>query len=668
MKAKQPKPLKLFIRKNDVGLRNPSPLERGRGVAFVVANAKRIEAILDKVKICDPAIGSGAFPMGMLQEIFKAKTTLDLTLDKAQVKKEIIQNSIYGVDIEKGAVDIARLRFWLSLVVDEDVPQPLPNLDYKIMQGNSLLESFEEVDLSTLLKEYEANEPILYANNEQVQLFADAKQTLMVFDKADKQDLQKLINLYFDFEENTKTKYKNKQEIKLAINAIIEGKLKDHFYLQKNKYEAEKTEVEKGIIANAIKPTDPKGIVDKKNKNLALVTKKLDDIEYKINHLTDILHKLHKWENEDKERPYFLWHTYFKDVFDNGGFDIVIGNPPYIKVQSIPKKLIQYLKENFKSATGKFDIYVIFIEYAFRLIKKNGCITFINPHRFLISEYGEGLRKILFDKKAINKAVYFGVEQIFETATTYTGIFLLKENSEKLSYVIPKTRDLSNLRYSVKEYKNSNFNFNFLLDTNSNLIIEKITKNEKVSEIFDGVYQGIIPMGDDIQVLKGEIEGKYFIGYSKGLEKDIKIESDIVKPILKGENIERYMLLKTTNYIFYPHYIDKIGKTKPYEEDFLKTNFPLAYEYILNFKNELVEKKKKYKTNPSYWYSLHRSREGFIFETPKLITPQLQNHPSFTLDNNKFYADAGGYIILHKKGDSITLKTYLISRSSKSHF
>jgi len=232
------KAIEVFIRKDTIG-------DRAEKKNYIVANAKRIVAILDRVKICDPAIGSGAFPMGMLQEIFKAKTTLDLTLDKAQVKKEIIQNSIYGVDIEKGAVDIARLRFWLSLIVDEDEPQPLPNLDYKIMQGNSLLESFEQIDLSNLLKDDGNNEPIVYEHNEQVKMFEDVQQTLMVFDKADKKDLQKLINLYFDFEETKNTKYKTKQEIKQAINTIVEGKLKVHFYLQKNKYESEKTEVEK---------------------------------------------------------------------------------------------------------------------------------------------------------------------------------------------------------------------------------------------------------------------------------------------------------------------------------------------------------------------------------------------------------------------------------------
>ena len=121
---------------------------------------KLIEA-LQNVKICDPAIGSGAFPMGLLNELLRCREALSSEhYDRAELKKSIIQNNIYGVDIEKGAVDIARLRFWLSIVVDEDKPSPLPNLDYKIMQGNSLIESFEGIDLSNLVKKQIPNKNV----------------------------------------------------------------------------------------------------------------------------------------------------------------------------------------------------------------------------------------------------------------------------------------------------------------------------------------------------------------------------------------------------------------------------------------------------------------------------------------------------------------------------
>ena len=113
---------------------------------------QQVDEALKNVKICDPAIGSGAFPMGLLKELFQCRTALE-GIDQskaAEIKKHIIQQNIYGVDIERGAVDIARLRFWLSLIVDEETPQALPNLDFKIMQGNSLLEQYKGVDLSTI--------------------------------------------------------------------------------------------------------------------------------------------------------------------------------------------------------------------------------------------------------------------------------------------------------------------------------------------------------------------------------------------------------------------------------------------------------------------------------------------------------------------------------------
>lgn len=101
-----------------------------------------IDQKLYDVKICDPAIGSGAFPMGLLRELFFCRSAIEPNIveNAANIKRHIIQNNIYGVDIERGAVDIARLRFWLSLIVDEKSPEALPNLDFKIMQGNSLLE------------------------------------------------------------------------------------------------------------------------------------------------------------------------------------------------------------------------------------------------------------------------------------------------------------------------------------------------------------------------------------------------------------------------------------------------------------------------------------------------------------------------------------------------
>ncbi len=130
--------------------------------------ADDIDQRLKDIKICDPAIGSGAFPMGLLKELFLCRTALEgiSQHQAAEIKKHIIQQNIYGVDIERGAVDIARLRFWLSLIVDEETPQALPNLDFKIMQGNSLLEQYKGIDLSTMTeRKYDKKEGLSWFDN-----------------------------------------------------------------------------------------------------------------------------------------------------------------------------------------------------------------------------------------------------------------------------------------------------------------------------------------------------------------------------------------------------------------------------------------------------------------------------------------------------------------------
>ncbi|MCF0186416.1 MAG: class I SAM-dependent DNA methyltransferase, partial [Bacteroidaceae bacterium] len=221
-----------------------------------------VDQKLKDVKICDPAIGSGAFPMGMLHELYACRKALEGIDDETAVsiKTHIIQNNIYGVDIEKGAVDIARLRFWLALIVDEKTPHALPNMDFKIMQGNSLLEQYEGVVLSGM------------SINEQTQKKAKKGQAWQAT---------------FAFDERF--------ALENIQNAIKEYYLTDDHAMKESL----------------------RGIVNDNVRNYIVNLKGCtDDIKLKIENLPI---------PNDK---FFLWHIYFKEVFDNGGFDIVIGNPP----------------------------------------------------------------------------------------------------------------------------------------------------------------------------------------------------------------------------------------------------------------------------------------------------------------------------------------------------
>lgn len=344
------KALENFIRNGITGERNDKK-------NFVVQQAKRIEKLIDKVKICDPAIGSGAFPMGMLQEIFNAKTALDLTLDHAEVKKQIIQNCIYGVDIENGAVEIARLRFWLALVVDEEEPQPLPNLDYKIMQGNSLLESFEGINLKFERSKFEVK------IEKQRNLFGEVNEPQMSLTdylqaKLDTNEFNiiELENKYFK---------SNDAEEKLALRNDINKIERNFISEQLEKREQELAELvrskEKDFLKDIAQATSEAMRSKLSNGKKA---RELEKFKVELGKVEDSKRKLFGLKRHEK--PYFLWSLYFMDAFESGGFDIVIGNPPYIQLQKLGKDADTLKEANFKTFERTGDIYMLFFEQGYK--------------------------------------------------------------------------------------------------------------------------------------------------------------------------------------------------------------------------------------------------------------------------------------------------------------
>ena len=303
---------------------------------------QQVDEALKNVKICDPAIGSGAFPMGLLKELFLCRTALE-GIDQskaAEIKKHIIQQNIYGVDIERGAVDIARLRFWLSLIVDEETPQALPNLDFKIMQGNSLLEQYKGVDLSTMTeRKY------------------DKKEGLSFFDN--------MVDVYREELRNMLAKYYN---------------CTDH---------KEKKELRTNIISNV-------------KKQLAEQSINVDfgDLDLSGN------------------SQFFLWHTWFHDVFSQGGFDIVIGNPPYVVMdKSNPYKDFVTYK--------CYEMYAYFYEQSLAILKDRGILSFITASLYVKGLKFEPLRKMLNSKTHLLTYQIEG-DKVFENVQMPTSIILLR--------------------------------------------------------------------------------------------------------------------------------------------------------------------------------------------------------------------------------------------------
>lgn len=516
-------------------------------------HARLLDEKLADITVCDPAVGSGAFPVGMMTEIVRGRCALTPYFNDVHertpyhFKRHAIQNCLYGVDIDAGAVEIAKLRLWLSLVVDEEETKqikPLPNLDFKIVSGDSLL------------------------------TFPFKGQGL--------DDIEKLKPRFFEESDHAR---------KAALKREIERALRDCFAWSKK------------------------------------------SLGYEVN---------------------FDFNIVFSEVFHvSGGFDVVLGNPPYLRIQNISDQQASVLKRLYKAAVGKFDIYVLFVERALTLIRPKGVIFFIHPHRFLTADYGKGLKAVLDNVCGLRSAILFGVNQIFETATTYTGIFSYGTNSKGLKFKHAQAKDFQRGEFSERTYTNEGRHWIAATEqgSSSTLITKLSSQARKMNDMFTGIFQGIVTVGDDIFVLPGKVNGRYFTGFSTALGEKVKLEADIVKPLLKGEHIRRYCEPASDIFIFYPHYEDQSHKTHPFREQELRAKYPLAFDYIKNFKRELVEKKIKYKTNPQFWFSLHRSREMSLFDSDKILTPQLQNWPHFTFDAQQWYPDAGGYSLI-KRNDA----------------
>ncbi|WP_448825852.1 Eco57I restriction-modification methylase domain-containing protein [Capnocytophaga bilenii] len=383
---------------------------------------KKVLNSLKEVKICDPAIGSGAFPMGMLNELYKCRIALGEE-KSVNIKKEILQNNIYGVDIEKGAVDIARLRFWLALVVDESIPEPLPNLDFKIMQGNSLLESYQGVDLSNLTAE---NNNLMLVENSQKDLFGNyvEPQLKITFTKKDfTESLQQDIKKYFSV-----TDAETKKRLRKQINNKIQEHIDYNLELRRNHLERLKLEI------------TPKY----KNDILTLKQEReKESLEQEIAKLDISRKEIIKLQETD-EKPFFLWHIYFADVFkgannlNNSGFDIVIGNPPYGAKLSQEDK--EVLKKKYISAQtikgiqkGSLDTYTLFIELGYNLLKKGGNLGFIVPLSVTSSDALSGLHNLLINNCEVIKISSYGdrPKKVFESAEQQVSIVsFLKTQTE----------------------------------------------------------------------------------------------------------------------------------------------------------------------------------------------------------------------------------------------
>ena len=549
------------------------------GVEYIPENKKsKILSALEEVKICDPAIGSGAFPMGLLNELLHCREVLSGEhYDRAEIKKSIIQNNIYGVDIEKGAVDIARLRFWLSIVVDEETPSPLPNLDYKIMQGNSLIESFMGVDLSKLTYEKEHKK-----DKGEISLFDNEKNRLQ-------KTVSQLLSSYYSCCDHNKKK-KLQQDISDTISKQLETQAYDH-----------------AILENL------------KDINLA------------------------------ENNKFFLWHTWFSDVFnreDNkNGFDVVIGNPPYIQLQNNGGELANLYEDcRFKTFAKTGDIYCLFYERGWQLLRQQGHLCFITSNKWMRAGYGDKTRGFFAKHTNPKYLIDFAGVKIFNNATVDTNILIFgKEQNEY------QTRCAVTDKLNKDSLKNLS---GFVQQQSVECRFESSDSWVILSPIEQSIKRKIESVGTplkdwDIQInygIKTGFNDAFIISTEKrneildncSSEEERAKTAELIRPILRGRDIKRY------GYNWADLWLIATFPSRHYDIE----DYPAVKNHLLLYGKERLEQTgKKYiineeeikarKKTSNKWFETQDSISYWEdFNKPKIVWKRVGSILRFCYNNN----------------------------------
>lgn len=416
---------------------------------------KSLANILINVKICDPAIGSGAFPMGMVNILSKIYTALGLVRDRSKMKRYIMEQNIYGVDIEKGAVDIARLRFWLAMVVDAEEKEPLPNLHFKIMQGNSLVEFYEGFDLTSLIKP-----------------------------AADR----------FDF-------YWSEAEAKMLQNRLAA------FYGTTDHHDRDRIarEIHDSVIRQLL--------------NLGISEDLLSNLDPSAN---------------DK---FFLWHTWFAEILNKNGFDIVIGNPPYIRRTALAARDKAIYEDLFDSADGQYDIYLLFVEQGLKLLKNNGCLCYIHPLRFFNADYGTAAREYICNNSNILKIIDVSQIEVFKTAMTYPCILFLEKGVTASDYARFYRPENISVFSSIKEDAFFEFPLSYIYrDSTHRFLIG----NDELFRVVENIENRSLPFSTYFEVARGLANNK--VSFTGG-----------TLQAYKANNVKRYRIEGETRVVKTAH-------------------------------------------------------------------------------------------------------------------
>jgi len=332
----------------------------------------------------------------------------------------------------------------------------------------------------------------------------------------------------------------------------------------------------------------------------------------------------------------FDWQSEFESVFKQGGFDVVIGNPPYVR-QELLGDIKDYFKQKYKVYHGAADLYAYFIEKGLSILKQSGLFSYIVANKWLRANYGQPLRKWLKQQR-ITELVDFGDLQVFKGATTYPCILTVekKQAENQFSFAEIKTLDFSDLYEYVTE---NSFSVNQdSLQDNSWLLV-----NGKTVSLLNKLKSNGIP-------LKEYTKGKIYRGVLTGLNEAFVIDkktkeklivadaksAEVIKPFLTGKDVKRYSVLHSDKFIIFTKHGIRIE------------NFPAIEDYFLQFKEKLQPKPKNFngthwkgrKPGKYKWYEIQDTVDYYLeFEKPKIIIPAISNQANYAYDTEGFYSN-----------------------------
>jgi len=522
------------------------------------ADKEAIDIALQNIKVCDPACGSGAFLVGMLHEIVSARHILNPKEYEYQLKKDTIQNCIYGVDIDPGAVEIAKLRLWLSLVVDYELKEiePFPNLDYKIMCGNSLLEELvigeESIKLfdEKLLKKESIKIEREQTKNNTIDTQIKEKQEVLfrlkslsgglTGGKVEKiKSIEKEIKLlqkklgagHYNQEVGQKDFYRRKDEYFKILGDLHNNYFTEYDPIKKREKRKQIENIETEFIKssikekvddleNRIKNLNMQDPVDRKQH--AVLTKK--KLEYLV--IPDQIHNL-------QTRPYFLWKLNFFEVFqEKNGFDIVIANPPYVNISNLNDQDRQNYKSRYTITKNKVDLYAYFIERGSHIIKYNGTLSYIIPHTWKATASFSKLRELIF--KLFKLQIVVELDYKTFDATVKPVVIVMSRSIGEKYYINVLNAELKNInKIDIKEVLKDP---NLVLDTLSSSIDK---------ELFYKIEQGSLPLGKICKFTRGvkTSDDKRFIK-KEALDKDYR-------KVIRGRDIVYYGYHWSGEFIWY---------------------------------------------------------------------------------------------------------------------